>query len=978
MARYDIDLVKAAAEGRWKEILSSIGNIDTNLLDGSHHACPKQCHPDAGGKDRFRALDDFDQVGGVLCNQCFSTKNRSGFDALMWLTGEDFATVLAKVAKFAGVKPLKGRKKASPTDHLEFLPWNRTLVGLWCLTKKPITIEAVQRLGWKVAKYRKQYTVIAIPIWGPALDAEEPVGWVMYRADGGTLPKYLKKDDPPEWVKVKMTAGSQQGLIADLAKWKNLDVKQWGKVEGPSDLGAIESVFNDVERGWFTTANGSLEKPLDWIVERLNGCKAVVIHDCDKPGQAGATWVEQSDRKRAGWCPVIAEVAEEVRNIVLPFTIEPTHGNDLRDYFKGGATQQDLVELIDKSPIWERSPEIITRPHVVMNLDLGAKCDEVIGHLGRLGWESPWIAPEKRESLKIYQRVDSLVHVITNEDTEVLKGGIEIEAGAVRIRSLPIGQLPLRITDACQLMKETKEDLVQVRPERWLVDGIASRGDWGKYIRRLSGVINAPTIRPDGTILQDDGYDEKTGLLYVPGNRKFPPIPDNPTITDARNAAAQLLDVVKDFPFVDDADRSAWLALVISLIGRPAINGCVPLFAVTASCPGSGKSLLVDAAIGIAYGRGSARMSFSGNDQEQRKAITAVAIEAIPSVLLDNVDCVLKSASLDAALTATIWSDRILSSSKTTGEIPLRTVWMATGNNLRFGSDLARRVMPIRLATKLANPEERTDIEHKNLLGWVGENRPALANAALTILRAYFVAGLPVQAGGDWGSYDSWSALIRGAIVWAGLADPIRTRETAKADDQSVALIRQLIAGLREVCGSELKTAKEICDCLTCSKPEEYPVMREVLAEIGTDDPKKLPRKLGYEFRKFKDRPVKVDGNDCQIIGAENRNSITQWGVLVAGDAGDACDSFNQSSREDFKADNPYPNEGLFKGPCGNKQKQSPASPASPAVQGQCPKCGAMMEPSPEEVNGWRNWDCVCGHVEPTKESTSRTKQYAL
>jgi P4 family phage/plasmid primase-like protien len=357
MARYDIDLVKSAAEGRWQEIITSIVNVDANILDGSHHACPKQCAPDAGGKDRFRALDDFESTGGVFCNQCFSTKNRSGFDALMWLLNEDFSTVLAKVAKHLGIKPIKGRKKASPTDHLEFLTWNRTLVGLWCLTKPPIAIETVQRLGWRVAKYRKQYTVIAIPIWGPALDAEEPVGWIIYRADGKQLPKYVKKDDQPEWVKVKITAGSQQGLIADLAKWKNPDVKQWGKVEGPSDLGAIESTFNDETRGWFTTANGSKEKPLDWIVERLNGCKAVVIHDCDQPGQEGATWVEQSDRKRAGWCPVIAEVAEEVRNIVLPFTIEPTHGNDLRDYFSGGATQRDLVELIDKSPIWVRSAE---------------------------------------------------------------------------------------------------------------------------------------------------------------------------------------------------------------------------------------------------------------------------------------------------------------------------------------------------------------------------------------------------------------------------------------------------------------------------------------------------------------------------------------------------------------------------------------------------------------------------------------------
>ena len=361
MARYDLELVRQAADGRWKDILASLGQVDVSILDGAHHGCPKSCHPDAGGKDRFRALDDFDSVGGVLCNQCFSSKNRSGFDALQWLTGEDFKTVLVKVAKFVGVKPIKGRKKASPTEHLEFLPWNRTLVGLWCLKKRPISIETVQRLGWRVAKYRKQYTVIAIPVWGPGLDQEDAVGWVLYRADGEKLPKYTKKDEAPEWVKVKLTAGSQQGLICDLSKWKNQEVTQWGKLEGPSDLGAVESAFEGEQRGWFTTANGAKEKPLDWIIERLKGTSVVVIHDCDQPGQEGATWVaqESTGRRRAGWCPMLAEVAAEVRNVILPFTIEPTHGADSRDYFAGGATKADLLELIEKTSIWERPAEAL-------------------------------------------------------------------------------------------------------------------------------------------------------------------------------------------------------------------------------------------------------------------------------------------------------------------------------------------------------------------------------------------------------------------------------------------------------------------------------------------------------------------------------------------------------------------------------------------------------------------------------------------
>ncbi len=55
--------------------------------------------------------------------------------------------------------------------------------------------------------------------------------------------------------------------------------------------------------------------------------------------------VEQRDgQRRPGWGPRLAERAKEVRNVVLPFVIEPNHGSDLRDFFKNGGTVQSLLE----------------------------------------------------------------------------------------------------------------------------------------------------------------------------------------------------------------------------------------------------------------------------------------------------------------------------------------------------------------------------------------------------------------------------------------------------------------------------------------------------------------------------------------------------------------------------------------------------------------------------------------------------------
>lgn len=335
MPRYNVQTVKAAAAGRWPEIIAALCNVDPRILDGSHHPCPK-----CGGKDRFRFIDP--DAGACLCNQCFTTKNGDGFAVIQWLTGNDFQWTIEAVGKYVGVKP-EGKQKAkiNPEDTLEFLPWNEVLVGLWCLKKKPIKPEAVQAVGARLAKHRG-YTVIAIPMWGPSLRDGDPVGWVLYRADGGDLPRGPK--DRIEWVKVKLAPGSDQGIIT--AGWPAQPGASIWKTEGPSDLLGLLSVQPESSKSYsFTTGSGTIEKPLEWIVKMCEGHRIAVVHDADEPGQHGATWIPQRDGgRRPGWCPTLAQLATKVVNVRLPYVIEKTHGQDIRDFFNGGGTYENLLE----------------------------------------------------------------------------------------------------------------------------------------------------------------------------------------------------------------------------------------------------------------------------------------------------------------------------------------------------------------------------------------------------------------------------------------------------------------------------------------------------------------------------------------------------------------------------------------------------------------------------------------------------------
>src|SRR5207302_8118495 len=75
-------------------------------------------------------------------------------------------------------------------------------------------------------------------------------------------------------------------------------------------------------------------------------------------------------------------------------------------------------------------------------------------------------------------------------------------------------------------------------------------GDW--KLRVLSGITNAPTLRPDGSILDQPGYDTATGILFDRRGMAYPLIPREPTKEQARGALADLNALVSEFPFVPD------------------------------------------------------------------------------------------------------------------------------------------------------------------------------------------------------------------------------------------------------------------------------------------------------------------------------------------------------------------------------------------------------------------------------------------
>jgi hypothetical protein len=102
----------------------------------------------------------------------------------------------------------------------------------------------------------------------------------------------------------------------------------------------------------------------------------------------------------------------------------------------------------------------------------------------------------------------------------------------------------------------------------------------------LAGVITCPTLRPDGTLLANEGYDNATGLvLYNP--IPIPEIPRLPTRDDALRAIAVLDSLLTEFPFVDRASLAVALSEMLTVVLRGAF-AIAPLHLTNAPEAGTG------------------------------------------------------------------------------------------------------------------------------------------------------------------------------------------------------------------------------------------------------------------------------------------------------------------------------------------------------------------------------------------------------
>ena len=364
----------------------------------------------------------------------------------------------------------------------------------------------------------------------------------------------------------------------------------------------------------------------------------------------------------------------------------------------------------------------------------------------------------------------------------------------------------------------------------------------------------------------------------------------SPTAEEVHAATALINEVFHDFCFDSPASRANAFGLLLTAVLRSLICGCVPAAMINGNKPGVGKGMLVDVISLIVMGTEAPKGSAPNNDDEMRKQLTTLLLAGTTFVVLDNLKKLLDHASLDAFLTSSIWRDRRLHTNDTI-ELPNRSVMILTGNNVKVGTDMARRSYLIQLRTRIARPWEKNSWLHSDLKAWVRSERGKLIGALLTICAGWNAAGQPRSTSVRMGSFEDWASVIAGILEFLGIEGFLANRrdlqESAADAENEWEDFLTIIA--EEMGVGKPFTMHELVSRMGLDSPEmnglkeALPMQFKQLIRDGKDA-NKLNAVLGAAFSNRKGSPFGEDGIYIECADKKASGSRCKW-IIRHGDA---------------------------------------------------------------------------------------------
>lgn len=447
----------------------------------------------------------------------------------------------------------------------------------------------------------------------------------------------------------------------------------------------------------------------------------------------------------------------------------------------------------------------------------------------------------------IYQRGGFLVQVVPRAATNSRR--IHRAAGGIAIGPVDLPRLVELLTSAADWVKPTKhgDKVRRVNAPHEVASVLLARGQW--KLPPLTGIIEGPTLRPDGSVLDAPGYDPATGLYFDSGGVQFAPIEPSPDRATALQGLAALRDMLREFPFATAVDEAVAVAAILTGLVRLSLP-FAPLFGFSATVMGSGKTYAAHCVSLMAMGRQAPVMTPSRDEREEAKSLFAALLTGDTILLLDNVEHQLASDRLCAILTSEVLRDRVLGLSKT-AEASTACTMLVTGNNLELAGDLAARSLVCRLHPNCERPEHRHF--DRDLVQWIPEHRGALVSGALTFLRGYLTSGERPRIE-PWMRYPEWDGLIRAALVWADLPDLLEALRSVESSDPRRIEHEAVMAAWHAEFRDELVTARDLLARASNAANSGDYAFRDALLNVASERDEVNIRRLGKWLSKVTGR----------------------------------------------------------------------------------------------------------------------------
>lgn len=316
-----------------------------------------------------------------------------------------------------------------------------------------------------------------------------------------------------------------------------------------------------------------------------------------------------------------------------------------------------------------------------------------------------------------------------------------------------------------------------------------------KPLRKLRRVnqVRLPVMRRDGRIeLLPKGYDPETGIYTMRNCIDYDPG------WSLERAQLFMDDLLGEFPFADDRSRAAHILAMTAVFGAELLPaGVKPLnFVYRANVPRAGKGLLVTTA--IAGPHGAVKIHAIPDDTEFRKLLDTEALNGSPYIVLDEVRGHLVNRTLNAFLTANVWSGRLFNSQKNFAVTQTAIVFLI-GNNIDISGDLAGRCVLVDLYVTEADPQERKIRRVIDEAYLTRVDVRADISAALYAMVRQWDARLRPSSSASFCGFETFSRLFGGIIEAAGYACPLRSVAAEIDPDMAdmTALVQKLCEGVK-------------------------------------------------------------------------------------------------------------------------------------------------------------------------------------